>query len=441
MTAFVVPMTDRSRPIELVEPFFDGQRPRWYQVETALEVVDYLRRGYIRPMVKLPTGAGKTKTSKIIAMSQGLREVLNVTDRPLRILFFSHKKRLNRQAKKEFAQHETIHLMLQSVFSPIPQKILDEGWDLAMLDECHHEAMFSIQMMLQDISSAPMIGFTADDKRGDGLLLKFDCTVNLLSERMAAEAGYIEMVGVNTILDYGMVNKSDLTKKLLAKYHRHMGATIIFMATNDECEEVGRFITEVLNIPCRVLGKGCGEKKVDEALSDLSAGLCKFVLNCNIIGEGTDSPYVTDVVLAREFRSPQQKKQFIGRAIRSDSPCAAWECINPLRECVTAKSVVGKTKYERILSLRNGEWIEKLISGEDLTWGQMEEIRAEITDSPTLPFGYDDEAANDAVNVVSFQEETQESQVNFDNARLIATLENDVSRQPRKILTLKRKAA
>jgi hypothetical protein len=441
MTSFIVPSTDRSRPIELVEGFFDGQRPRWYQVETPLQVIDYLRRGYIRPLIKLPTGAGKTKTSKILALSKELREVLGVPDgERLRILFFSHKKRLNRQAKKEFKGHESIDLMLQSVFSPIPPEVIAKGWHIGFFDESHHESCFSVQMMLSDISSAPLVGFTADDKRGDGLLLKFDCTISLLSERMAAEAGYIEKVGVNTIIDYGRIDKTELTKQLLAQYHRYMGSSIIFMATNAECDEVGRYLNEVLNIPSRVLGKGCTENAVDEGLAMLSSGQIKFLLNCNLVGEGTDSPYVTDVILAREFRSPQQKKQFIGRAIRNDSPCAAWEFINPLRPCVTAKNVVGKTKYERILSIRDGAWSERLISGEDLTWGTMEEVRAEITDSPTLPFGWVPELVGQEFETDD-AEPSVEMEFSFENAKLIATLEEHTSMQPRKILSLKRKAA
>lgn len=380
--AFFIPATPRSRPMNLVEALMDGQAPRWYQAETALGAIEYLRKGYMRPLVKLPTGAGKTKTSKLIVLSEELREVLGVKDGPLRVLFVSHKKRLNRQAAKEFKGHKSIEIILQSAFSAIPQSVLDKGWHVTCLDECHHEAMMSIQLLLDDLREHPIIGFTADDERPDGLLLKFDCTVSILSERMAAESGYIEKVGVNTILDYGKNNKFDLTKALLKSYHYHMGSTIIFMATNDECEQLGEFIRNELKLPCAVLGKGSTENEVDKALADLSAGVIKFILNCKIIGEGVDSPYVTDVILAREFKSKSEKKQFIGRAIRADSPCACWEFVNPLRKCVTAKEVVGKTKYERIMHIRNGQWVEKIIDGLDMTWGRMEEIRAEITDSP-----------------------------------------------------------
>lgn len=386
-SAFFIPATDRSRPMSLTEALHDGQRPRWYQAESAVAAVDFLRQGYMRPLVKLPTGAGKTKTSKLIALCSELREILNVVDRPLRVLFVSHKKRLNRQAYKEYQNHDSVTIILQSAFSKIPDDVLEAGWDVTFLDECHHEAMMSIQLLLDDLREHPIIGFTADDERPDGLLLKFDCTVSILSERMAAEAGYIEKVGVNTILDYGKTNKYELTKELIRSYHYHMGSTIVFMSTNDECEQLGRFIREEMGIECAVLGKGSTESQMDEALSGLSSGKFKFLVNCKRIGEGVDSPYVTDVILAREFKSKSEKKQFIGRAIRPDSPCACWELVNPLRRCVTAKEVVGKTKYERIMFMRNGEWHEKMIDGLDNTWGRMEEIRAEITDSEIINVG------------------------------------------------------
>lgn len=380
--AFFIPATDRSRSMSLAEAMLDGQKPRWYQAETALGAIEYLRQGYMRPLVKLPTGAGKTKTSKLLALSNDLREILGVVDRPIRVLFVSHKKRLNRQALREYDGHKTVTMISQSAFAKIPQKVMDEGWDVTFLDECHHEAMMSIQLLLDDLREHPIVGFTADDERPDGLLLKFDCTVSILSERMAAESGYIEKVGVNTILDYGKENKFELTKELLRSYHYYMGSTIIFMSTNEECEMIGEFIQNELNIPCAVLGKGSTEPQVDEALSKLSSGECKFIINCKKIGEGVDSPYVTDVILAREFNSKSEKKQFIGRAIRPDSPCACWEFVNPLRKCVTAKEVVGKTKYERVMFMRDGQWHEKLIDGYDNTWGVMEEVRAEITCSP-----------------------------------------------------------
>lgn len=432
-SAFFIPATVRSRQMTLVEALLDGQTPRWYQPETALSVLEYLKKGFMRPLVKLPTGTGKTKTSKLIALSEDLREILGVVDRPLRVLFVSHKKRLNRQAFKEYSGHKSIELILQSAFASIPQKVLDKGWDVCYLDECHHEAMMSIQLLLDDLGERPIVGFTADDERPDGLLLKFDCTINLLSERMAAESGFIEKVGVNTILDYGKENKFELTKDLLRSYHYHMGSTIIFMATNEECDQLGAFIQNELNLPCIVLGKASKEKDVDWALEQLSSGKCKYVINCKKLGEGVDSPYVTDVILAREFNSTSEKKQFIGRAIRPDSPCACWEFVNPLRKCVTAKDVVGKTKYERIMYMRSGQWVEKLIDGMDLTWGKMEEVRAEITDSPIYSVA--------KVEVVQVDVAVNEC-VRAQSKAIASGVDGNAEvsgQRPRKILSLKRR--
>jgi superfamily II DNA or RNA helicase len=364
--------------LALLERITD-KKPRYYQEQVPGEVAKALRAGLTRILVKLPTGTGKTFTSKLIALSKEVREALGLPTgegaRALRILFISNRHRINRQAMAEYEGLETLELRTQSAFSDIPSD-LRSWFDLVLIDEAHHEAMMSIQLQLDHLIGKPIIGFTADDERGDGFLLKFETIIQTITERRAAEEGFIEKVGVNTVLDSGGPDKSALAIEVVSRYHRHMGNTIVFFRTEAECRRLAEHL-EKLSLTHAVLAGGSGEEDMDRELDRLSRGEIQFLLNCQRIGEGVDTPNVTDVLLCRQFSSAAEKRQYIGRAIRPDSPCAVWEFTNPIVDSVSAKSVVGLTKYERLIHLRKGEWHEKLLSGEDDTWGRMGELRVQ----------------------------------------------------------------
>lgn len=364
---------DYTAPLNLVEKI--SKTPRFYQANTANAVATYLEQGWKRICVKSPTGTGKTLITKLIALSTRIRKVLNVKDgQKLRVLYVCHKHRLLRQAMAEYAENDSIELITQSAMSKIPQDVIDNGFDLTILDESHHECMMSIQKLLDSLTHVPLIGFTADDSRGDGLLLKFERFHVAISEYQAAKLGFTEKVGINSIIDLGKLDKTYITCRVLEKYHKHMGNTIIFLKTEKECQNVTRFLKR-MNLKAYFLNSTKSESDMDKALDKLSKGDIQFLVNCKKISEGIDAPNITDVFLARNFNSAAEKKQFIGRGIRTDSPCGVWELVNPIIENVVAKQVVGLTKYERLLSISNNEWTEQLLSGEDLTWGKMSEIR------------------------------------------------------------------
>jgi DNA repair protein RadD len=383
-------------PLTLVQPL--SKIPRYYQSNAVNQVADYLEEGWTRIGVKSPTGTGKTLITKLVALSDRIRASLNIpADRKIRVLYVAAKRRLLRQAMAEYAGSDSIEFIPQSAMAGIPDAVMNKGWDIAFLDECHHEAMMSIQKILNGITKTPLIGFTADDTRGDKLLLKFERFVVAISEYEAASRGFTEKVGVNTVIDLGGSDKTAIVCNLLDNYHQHMGNTIVFMRTAAECKRVYRHIKR-LGLKASILVDDSNEKDMDAALDLLSAGRIQFLINSQRVAEGIDAANVTDVLLGRHFNSAAEKKQYIGRAIRPDSPCAVWELVNPLVDGVSAKSVVGDTKYERLLTLTNNQWSERMLSGADETWGMMSELRFDtvpaFTDSTDEPQGiFDTEPA------------------------------------------------
>lgn len=357
--------------------------PRDYQTQTSESVAEYLEQGFKRIEVLGPTGCGKTITSKLVALSKRVRKAIGAEHKEkIRVLFISNRHRLNRQAEETYAGLETVELIPQSAFSAIPQSVIDEGWDMTFIDESHHEAMMSIQYLLSTLINHPIIGFTADNQRSDGMLCKFDRTVLMISEYDAAMNGYIEKAGINTILDYDSPNKAKLALDIVKQYGQSMGNTIVFFRTQQEVHAFYRGVKK-LGHTATYLDNKSTEKDLDQALEDLSTGKAKFLVNCQKVGEGIDTPNVSDVLLMRHFNSRAEKKQYIGRAIRNDSPCQAWEIMNPLADNISAKECVGVVKFERMIYKFKGEWIEEMISGNDDLWGQMDNLRTQPqTDIP-----------------------------------------------------------
>jgi len=349
-----------------------GKIPRDYQEKSVREIVHYLKQGFKRICVKMPTGCGKTFTSKLIALSTEVREVLDIPlDRPVRVLYITTKNRLSRQAIEEYADNkDNIELITQSAFSGISEDVLEDGWDYTLIDECHHEAMISIQLMLEKLSVKPIFGMTAEDRRGDGSLIKFERVVVAITEHEASARGFIEKAGINSVIDMSGNNKADLTAELIVKYHKHMGNSLVFLKTSSECKKVLARLTEE-GIAAEFLQGGTTEKEMDLALDRLSRSEIRFLINCQKLGEGVDILACTDVILARQFNSLAEKKQYVGRSIRPDSPCAVWEFINPIKDTVVAVDVVGETKYERVIHLYDDQWTEQLISGTNEGWGEL----------------------------------------------------------------------
>lgn len=350
--------------------------PRDYQVNTPDQVARYLEQGYHRIMIQGPTGCGKTYIAKLIALSKSVRSAINHSEKKLRILFISAKQRLNRQAAKEFKEvADHVEIITQSAFSDIPESVISEGWDLCYIDECHREAMATLQKKLHLLIRTPIIGFTASDVRGDGMSIKFDRKVVAITESAASHEGYIEKVGINSIVDCSGKDKSSIVQKTLSQYHRHMGNTLVFFDTQAQAEKTYRYATKTLGLSCGIIEQTTSENELDAMLHRLSTGDIQFLFNCKKISEGVDTVNVTDVIIASVVQTSSELLQKIGRARRPDSPCQVWEFINPFKESISTAKVISGIKYEYSISFHRNQWTERHLSGEDITRGNMSDLR------------------------------------------------------------------
>jgi len=344
-----------------VEEYFGDKQARWFQIAAKNGTIDALVRGVKRILIKQPTGSGKTITIGLTMDSAELRAALSVPlTRRVRVLFVAHKHRLLTQAERTFAEASGVELILQSCFSDIPADVMEKGWDICVIDEAHHEAMSTIQMMLEKIGDFPIIGLTATDERADGCVIKFEEIIEPITREDAVEQGYLAETRLHSIVDptSGSVSKADLICSVLTEYHNEMGQMMIFVKTVKESEQVHAHLVAMGKLS--VLISKQTERFVNLTLDKFSRGEIQFIVNCNKINEGVDVKGCTDVFCGRQYGSYPQLNQVIGRAARPDSACNVWELINPLNgNNLDTTVIVGTPEMHRLLFQRKGEWVQK----------------------------------------------------------------------------------
>lgn len=344
-----------------VEEYYGERKLRWYQIAARNELFDSLEKGIKRIVIELPTGAGKTLTFAASMSHPRLRKILNVENRPLRILFIALNHRLLTQAEQTFINENNIDLILHSAFSDLPDKVIFEGWDICVIDECHHESVMSIQYKLDQIGDKPILGLTATPDRADGTLIKFEKFISPISREEAVKQGYLAETDLFTFVDAPEKDKSEIVIDILHDYHAKMDKTIVFMKTKKEGLLVSKFI-ETLGYNVAFLDKQT-PREVEKILNDFSEGRIQFIVNCNRLGEGIDVKGCTSVVLGRTVGSYPLLNQIVGRASRPDSDCRIWEIINPLSGSnLDTTVVVGTPRTHKLIYRKNNCWIEKEFS-------------------------------------------------------------------------------
>lgn len=348
-----------SEPTTMNEiEYFGEKEMRWYQVAARNETVQALADGENRILVVLPTGAGKTITIAATMGGESVLKALNIHDRKIRVLFVAHKHRLLTQAEETFAADNNVDLIIQSMFSDIPEDVVKAGWDVCVLDEAHHDACASFQYKLDTIGNFPIIGLTATDDRADGCIIKFDTIIRPISREQAVKEGWLAETNIHTFVDVPSKEKIDVLTDILEHYSDQMGQTMAFVKTKKEVAAIASVLTNMGYKAVGVLNQS--EKELNSILDQFSRGEIQFIVNCNKINEGVDVAGCTDVLLGRQFGSYPQLNQVIGRAARPDSACNVWELINPLSgRNLDTTVVVGTPESHRLVSKEGGKWVER----------------------------------------------------------------------------------
>lgn len=347
-----------DQQIDFATEFYGEKQIRWYQIAARNQVAHSLEKGIKRILIVLPTGAGKTITIAASLSFPRIRKALGVNDnRPLRVLFIAHNHRLLTQAERTFAIDNNVELITQSIFSDIPECVLKQGWDVAILDESHHEACMSIQYQLETIGEKPIIGLTATPDRADGCLIKFESIIEPISRQQAVREGYLAPTKLYSFVDGSENDKTKIVKDILDSYIEQMGQTIVFMRTKKQAAAINNYINSLGYKSVFIDNQK--PDQVDFILDQFSNKQYQFIVNCNKINEGIDVKHCESVLLGRTFGSYPQLNQVIGRASRPDSECRVWEIINPLSSYnLETTAIVGTPEIHKLIYRKNNQWVE-----------------------------------------------------------------------------------
>lgn len=302
------------------------------------EAIGQLRRAiHDRPILVLPTGAGKTVVmSEIVRLARG------------RVLFLCHRRELVAQAIERFAANGVYAAPILAGEIPdpnarvqvasIPTLIRRElpPADLVIVDECHHATSPSWQSLLEAYSSSFLIGCTATPFRLDGSPLSsvFGRIVVGTTTRQLCDDGYLvqprifshpipDVTARVRAGDYALDDLADfmadskLVGDIIGHWKKHgPGRTVAFAVNVAHSKLITQAFLDA-GVPAEHLD-GKTPKDARAAILDrLESGETTVVSNCMVLGEGFDCPALDVAVLARPTMSLALYLQQIGRIMRS----------------------------------------------------------------------------------------------------------------------------
>lgn len=333
---------------------------RDYQSEALNALESAWAEGLNRPVVVLPTGAGKTVCfSGLIS-----RHIERLRDEGKRVLVLAHREELLEQAeakikamvpgvwtavvkgargadKHQFA--DVIVASVQTLARPKRRAAVDRI-GLVIVDECHRYAAKSYREVLDhygcmDERATPTVGFTATLTRMDGGLpdvwqaVAYQKKIHWMIKQgylVPPVAKSIEVPGLN--LARTRVTAGDLNTKDLANALEDSAAftaiaeewcanasdrpTIVFMPDVATCQRMADAFKAVCGATAEVVSGQTTSTDRKAAYARFSGGQTRILVSCMVLTEGFDAPHTSCVVIGRPTLNPGLYIQMVGRGLR-----------------------------------------------------------------------------------------------------------------------------
>lgn len=353
--------------------FFDIQ-PFSYQKEI-LEKIQSEREIHSRykNLVVAATGTGKT----VISAFDYKNFVINNQKQNNRLLFVAHREEILKQSLACFravlknqnfgnllvgnyipTQIDHLFISIQSFNSKNFQNLTtSDFYDFIIIDEFHHAAANSYQVLLNYYKPKILLGLTATPERMDGKSIEvyFDNHISAeirlydaLNRKLLSPFQYF---GVTDIVDYseiawkkGYYDISDLSKKLNSKERGDLAVYAVnkyvrsieeiiglgFCASIEQAEFMANHFNEY-GIPSIALFGNSDKEVRKKAPQQLVSQEINFIFTVDIFNEGVDLPEVNTVLFLRPTESLTIFLQQLGRGLRLSSN----------KECLTVLDFIG----------------------------------------------------------------------------------------------------
>lgn len=339
--------------------------PRDYQQQCIDAVATAKHRGVQRPVVVLPTGAGKTIVFAHLAKL--FREAFPAK----KVVVIAHTDELVQQAARKIkavAPHlkvgivmadrheiwaEVIVASVQSLRSP--KRLADvTGVGLIVIDECHHATAESYKIILRHYGALPgddldvqdngpgdvfVVGFTATLKRSDAAQLRtvwqevvFKRDIAFMIDRGYLVRPHGKSIEVPDLKlsdvrkqggDYqqkalaSAVVKSMAPEKVAEAYLEHAADRpgILFWPSV-EAAYLGAESMISRGFTCEVIEGSMPRDERRLALKKAEHGDVQTLSSCMVLTEGFDNPRMSCAVIARPTTSAPLYQQMVGRVLR-----------------------------------------------------------------------------------------------------------------------------
>ena len=305
--------------------------------------IDMVReRAKDRPLLCLPTGAGKTSVAAEI--------IRRATERGKRSVFLVHRRELVDQAVERLAQfgvkagrilagHPESRTRPVQVAS-IPTLLKREHWhaDLVIVDECAHATSESWSRCIGRYPDAIVVGLTATPIRLDGRGLGdlFGCIVEPVTTAELVQRGYlvaptvfappVDLRGVRVQAgDYAIPELVERMTKLTGSItgtwlQRAQGQSTVVFAVNVEHSLAIVDAFRAIGVKSDHVDYKTATGERARILRDLRNGKLDLVSQVSLLSEGWDMPTLQCAILARPTKSFALFRQMVGRVMRPPGP-------------------------------------------------------------------------------------------------------------------------
>lgn len=344
---------------------------RNYQSEALAAVESQWAEGINRPVVVLPTGAGKTVCfSGLIS-----NHIETLKKKGQRVLVLAHREELLEQAeakikamipdvwtcvlkgsrgKKKHQFAEVIVASVQTLARPARRAEVDRI-GLVIVDECHRYASRTYREVLthygcMDERATPTVGFTATLTRMDGGLpdvwqsVAYQKKIHWMIKEgflVPPVAKSIEVPGLNlasTRVTGGDLNSKDLADALddseaftaIAETwcaEASERPTIVFMPDVATAEKMRDAFQRVCGATAEVITGNTPSTERKAAYGRFSDGSTQVLVSCMVLTEGFDAPQTSCVVIGRPTLNPGLYIQMVGRGLRLHPGSGKSDCL------------------------------------------------------------------------------------------------------------------
>ena len=330
---------DSSLPLITLRPYQETC------VERVLEAYQRAPKGG-RALLVLPTGGGKTLVFAETSRRLGLTT-----------LIIAHRQELLQQAADKFHMIDPTAIIgqvgagrhewgapitvasVQTISRPEHLKALKRfGYDLVIIDECHHSAASGYQTVLDELPNAFVLGVTATPDRLDKQSIEHIFGPPIFSASIIdmIEQGYLAnlraiAIPTTTSLDNVhtqdgdfkldelevAVDTPDRNERVVIAYQKHCNGrqALCFAVTVAHAEHLAQTFQRAGIAASLVSGETPPEER-KRMLLDYERGVLQILCNCGVLTEGYDAPATSCILMARPTKSRALYTQCVGRGTR-----------------------------------------------------------------------------------------------------------------------------